>query len=449
MLGEAIKEAKAQLQAEALQRARAYVPRGAMAELFSYRGDEFCLSGPAGTGKSRGCLEYVHDCALNYPGCRWLIVRKTRVSLTESALVTFERYVLGEDNPICADVQRENRKIYRYPNGSEIVIGGIDRPGRIMSTEFDGIYVQEAIELTETDYESLTTRLRNGVMPFQQIISDCNPDRPDHWLKQRADSGKLLMRHTTHEDNPVLWDGAQWTARGTAYLAKLDNLTGVRRQRLRFGQWVQAEGAVYEEWNPAIHLIDAFEIPPQWTRIRSIDFGYTNPFVCQWWAIDDDGRLYLYREIYRTGQLVEDLAKEIKQLSDGERIAYSVSDHDAEDRATLLRHGIGTRAAIKAVSMGIQAVQSYLKVAGDGKPRLFIMRGALVQPDERLNEEHKPLCTEQEVGGYIWQKAIDGKPNKEEPVKLDDHGMDAMRYAVMSVKQGTKTQGQRTNPFFR
>lgn len=433
-------------QAKARQRSSDYVPRGAMLELRDYHGDEFILSGPAGTGKSRGCLEQINADAWKYAGSRQLIVRKTRVSLTESALVTFERYVLGEDNPICADVQRSNRNTYHYPNGSEVIIGGIDRPGRVMSTEYDRIYVQEATELEITDYESLTSRLRNGVMPFQQIIADCNPDRPDHWLKQRADKMNT-MRYTTHKDNPVLWDGAQWTERGVAYLAKLQALTGVRYQRLYLGLWVQAEGAVYDEWNPAIHLIDAFDIPPEWTRIRAIDFGYTNPFVCQWWAIDPDGRMYLYRELYVTQRIVPELAEEIKRLTGDEKIAYTVADHDAGDRATLAKHGVPTRPAVKAISTGIQAVQSRLKIAGDGKARLFIMRGALVQADERLEEDKKPLCTEQEIGGYVWQKGVSGKPNKEQPVDLDNHGMDTMRYAVMSAVT-TKKQTYNENPFY-
>jgi hypothetical protein len=82
---------------------------------------------------------------------------------------------------------------------------------------------------------------------------------------------------------------------------------------------------VYEGWDRAVHLIDRFDIPADWRRIRSIDFGYTNPFVCQWWAIDPDGRMYRYREIYRTRRLVSDHAAEIRKLSAGESIAFNVS----------------------------------------------------------------------------------------------------------------------------
>lgn len=412
--------------------------------------DEIVLSGPAGTGKSLAWLHKVDGCAWQYPRMRALIVRKTRVSLTESGLVTFERFILGETSPICAGVQRANRSLYTYPNGSEIIVGGIDRPGRVMSTEYDLIYIQEGVELTLDDYESLTTRNRNGVMPFQQIIMDCNPDRPDHWIVKRAEAGALKLLETRHEDNPALFDdNGQMTERGEAYMRKLDNLTGVRKQRLRYGRWVMAEGAVYEDYSPAVHLIDRFEIPAAWRRFRATDFGYTNPFVTQWWAMDPDGRLYLYREIYKTQRTVAEHAEQIKALSEGEHIEFSVADHDAEDRATLRKAGIATIGAKKAITVGIQAVQARMKIAGDGKPRLFILRDSLVERDDDLADAGKPTCTAEEIGAYVWQKAADGKPIKEQPVGVDDHGLDAMRYMVMAVDQVGPIRVEKRNPFYR
>jgi phage terminase large subunit len=198
-----------------------------------------------------------------------------------------------------------------------LVLGGLDKASRIMSTDYDLVFVQEAIELEENDWEALTTRLRHGVLPFQQIIADTNPDRPMHWLRRRCDRGQLLLLESRHQDNPELWDGpAQcWTARGAQYIAKLDALTGPRKDRLRFGRWVQAEGAVYEGWDRRLHVIDRFAIPADWPRYWSVDFGYTNPFVCQWWAQDPDGRLYRYRELYCSQRLVEDHARRMRALS--------------------------------------------------------------------------------------------------------------------------------------
>jgi len=420
---------------------RAYRPIGAARRLMLCRDEEVVLEGPAGTGKSRACLEKVHLCALKYPGVRAALVRKTRASMSESVLVTFEDHVLVPGDPVADGPRRGFRRVYHYPNGSEIVVVGIDRPSRLMSTDYDVIYVAEATELFENDWELLTTRLRNGVMPYQQILADCNPDAPTHWLHQRSDAGRATLILSRHEDNPKLFDpdGREWTPRGAAYIAVLDRLTGVRKERLRYGRRATVEGAVYP-FDRAVHLIDHFEIPADWPRFRVIDFGFTNPFVCQWWAADPDGRLYLYREIYMTRRTVTVHAAQIASLSTGESYVQNIADHDAEDRATLAQHGIQTVAARKAVTTGIQAVEDRLVVQEDGKPRLFILRDSLVERDEALHAARLPTRTEQEFDGYVYPKGIDGKPIKEVPVKVNDHGMDAMRYLVMATSRPAPTR---------
>ncbi|MBZ9752991.1 phage terminase large subunit [Deinococcus sp. HMF7604] len=409
-----------------------YEPFGAARELFFARDPEVVLDGPAGTGKSRGLLEKLNALAIKYPGMRALIVRKTRASLTDTTLVTWEDYV----RPACdtENQQRQVRRSYKYANRSEIVVGGMDKSIKIMSSEYDVIAAFEATEFWEEDWEAFTTRLRNGVMPYQQLLADCNPGAPTHWLNQRMRRGLSRRIICRHEDNPRLFtpDG-KLTKYGEDYISKLDNLTGVRYQRLRKGQWVAAEGMVYSGWDDKLNIIDQRELPAEWRRIRVIDFGYTNPFTCQWWAIDPDGRMILYRELYRTQRLVEDHAKQIKALSEGERFEATITDHDAEDRATLERHlGAATTAAFKAVSPGIQAVEARIRPAPDGKPRLVIMRDSLVETDQNLIESKKPTSTLEELPGYVYP-TVRGKTEKEAPVKENDHGMDTMRYAVAYV----------------
>lgn len=426
-----------------------YRPRGSALQLMRFKGDEVLLSGPAGTGKSRACLEKMMMLALHNPGMRGLIVRKTLTSLTSSGLVTWREKVATELIATGA-VQwyggsQQEAAGYRFHNGSFIAVGGLDKPSKIMSTEYDAIYVQEAIELTANDWEAVTTRLRNGVISFQQLMADTNPDRPTHWLKQRANEGQVKLIEARHEDNPVYFDeSGRMTDRGKAYIeGKLDKLSGLRKQRLRHGRWVAADGLVYDNWDPAIHLIDRFKIPQDWERIWTVDFGYTHPFVLQQWAIDPDGRLYMYREIYHTKRLVEDHAnKIINWVTFGKGIEGRwheprpiaiVCDHDAEDRATLERHlGMSTTPAHKSVTSGIQGVNERLKVAGDGKPRLFILRDSVIERDPDLVEAKKPACTEEEIPGYIWNE------QKDAPVKIDDDGSDCVRYTVAECDGGTR-----------
>lgn len=429
-----------------------YEPRGAANELFRTRASEVAMAGPAGTGKSLACLFRVHLAALNNSDVRCLIVRKTAVSLGSTTLVTFEKKVAA--HALAAGIVRwfggspREAAGYRYENGSLIVVGGMDKPEKVLSSEYDLVFVDEATEITETDWEILGTRLRNGVLSWQQQIAACNPDRPKHWLKQRSERGGMVMLHSRHRDNPayVNADGT-YTAQGRDYMAKLDALTGVRRLRYRDGKWAAAEGLIYEGWDDALHLVEPFEIPATWTRWLVVDFGFTNPFCAQWWAEDPDGRLFLYREIYRTKRLVEDHAKHMLHLVTDDDGAWTeprpravICDHDAEDRATLEKHlGLGTTAAKKTVSDGLQAGQVRLKVAGDGKPRLFLVKGALVERDPALEAAKKPTCTEEEMTGYVWAVKPGGGV-KEEPLKQDDHGMDCLRYMVAQLDLTGRTR---------
>lgn len=420
-----------------------FSPRGAVKRLWQSRAFETIVSGPAETGKTWGCLQYLDALLWWYPGAQAVMARKVYKDLVGGALRTYRR-IIGADSPI-KPYGGEKPEWFDYPNGSRLWIAGFDNPGKALSSERDLIYVNQAEELELNDWETLTTRCtgRGAVMPYTRIFGDCNPGPPEHWIKHRAG---MLFLESRHEDNPTLYDDAgNQTPQGSRTMAILDALTGVRKERLRHGRWVQAEGVVWEDFDPHIHVIKRFEIPKHWRRFRVVDFGFTNPFVCQWWAMDDDGRLYRYREIYHTKRLVEDHATGVKDeagkvtqpgivaLSADERIEETICDHDAEDRATLDRYGIRTIPAFKAVTSGIESVASRLRKAGDGKPRLFFLEDSLVEQDEELARLRRPTKTEDEMSVYSWPKGQDGKPIKEEPLKVNDHGCDATRYIIAHV----------------
>ncbi len=417
-----------------------YEPWGTQ-KLAQEAGDpELLISGPAGTGKSRACLEKVHWMCLTFPGIRVLLVRKTQVSLRDSGLVTFKNYVIP--HAIDHEVRwyggsGSEPEAFRYSNGSVIICGGMDKASKVMSTEYDMIYVQEATELTEDDWEALTTRLRNGRAPIQQLIADCNPAEPTHWLKTRCDAGMTRMLNSRHEENPRLFNAdGRITHEGSVYMKKLDNLTGVRYLRLRLGQWAAAEGVIFEEWNPGIHLIPPFEVPDHWARWWSIDFGYTNPFVWQNWAENPDGVLFLTQEIYRTQTVVEDHGREILMLTQGQLQPQAIiTDHDPDGQATLertldvrTRGALGrtaTTSAYKKVKEGIEAVKVRLR-----SERLFIFQNSVARRDSDLVDRHKPSCTADEIPGYVWAEQVTVGVPKDTPLKENDHGCDAMRYMV-------------------
>jgi PBSX family phage terminase large subunit len=412
--------------------------RGAALALGSCRDLEVCLDGPAGTGKTIGALFKIHVTLLMYPGAKALVSRKTNTALAGSALATYREHIIDPREGVhYFGGNKVKPAAFQYPNGSEMIVNGLDKPDKVKSWEFDLAYINEATECDEEDAEFVRSRLRHGKIGYHQLIYDVNPGPPNHWLNQRMISGKTKRLLSRHEDNPRFFDGKNWTEAGQDYIfGTLGGLTGVRLARLRYGIWAAAEGTVYEEsWNRARNVVAAFPIPLDWPRYLCLDFGYTNPFVCKWYAEDPDGRLYCYREIYMTKRLVEDHAKQIKEVSrwgekGGDPFPREViADHDAEDRKTFERHtGLMTTAAHKSVSDGIQAVSSRLRNAGDSKPRLMYFSGCLLEVDQELAKAKRPTCTVDEFDSYVWKE--DGTGKREEPVKENDHGMDTDRYMV-------------------
>jgi phage terminase large subunit len=294
---------------------RPYRPYGAALELFQRREHELVIEGPADTGKSRACLEKVHACLTKYPGARAAMVRKTRKSLTSTAMVTFERQVVPE-----GAVRLWQGEEYRYPNGSKIHLFGLDDPERLKSAELDLIYVQEVSELAEDEWQLLCTRAtgRGGTMPYQQVLADLNPREPNWWMYEREAAGKTIFLQARHADNPSLTPER---------LAPLEALTGYLRDRLLLGLRVAAEGQYFTEFDPRLHVVEAFDPPPDWSRWISVDYGFAHPFVALWFARErPGGKIFVYRELSAAGLRDEQQAALIVERSAGERLSLVVLD---------------------------------------------------------------------------------------------------------------------------
>lgn len=431
---------------ERRRRAKAWKPdfRGAALEAQSITDHEWILSGPAETGKTWAACWRLDTLLRSTPGATAALIRKVRADMGSTVLKTYER--LAKTRGGVEPYGGKHPEWYEYENGAVLYIGGMDRPGKVLSGERDWIVGNQLEEFTLDDWETLTTRCtgRGARTKTPMLFGDCNPAQPSHWILHRP---SLKVLHSFHTNNPSLYTPeGDLTVQGVRSMAILDALTGVRLERLRFGRWVAAEGIVYDGFERGKHLISRAQAPPIKRWVGSIDWGFTNPSVFQLWGIDGDGRMYLFRELYRTQRLAEDFAEDIKALLKSEGISLErthaanemvleciVADHDAEDRATIARRGLPTRAAIKEIGAGIQKVQARLRTAGDGKPRIFFLEGALAEPDADLAERHLPTCTVDELEVYAWPKAPDGKPVKEIPVDVNNHGCDGMRYATEYV----------------
>jgi PBSX family phage terminase large subunit len=364
-------------------------------------------------------------------------------------LQTIERNVLDplQENHLFAGWAA----IHHTPGSSTAVINGrtvhligahdARSEGRIRGSTIALAYVDEATLVPQPFWMMLLSRLR---VPGARLFATTNPDGPQHWLRKdfilRAHEVGLRHWEFRLDDNPSLT---------SEYVARLkQQYTGLWYRRFIDGAWALAEGAIYTEFDEAVHVIDPFPIPDSWPTFISIDMGFTNPFLAQWWTQDPDGRLYMFRELYHTRRTVDEHARVILSQMTDRAGAWTepkptaiVCDHDAEARAVLERDlGMDTTAAHKTVADGIQAVQRRLKPAGDGKPRMFFFRGALIERDPELAAAKKPTCTVEEIPGYIWDTGR-GKEAKEQPLKTNDHGCDGTRYLVAHVDGLGESQG--------
>lgn len=395
-----------------------YRPHGALYDLFARRDRELVVEGPADTGKSRACLEKLHIAMTKYPGARAAMVRKTRKSLSTTAMVTYERWV-------CPDGAAKlwGDQEYRYANGSRIYLLGMDDVGKVMSLEADMVYVQEASELEQEDWEILTTRVtgRGATMPYVQLLADMNPTRPDFWLYVREAEGKVAFLKATHADNPTITPER---------LAPLDALTGFRYKRLRLGLRVAAEGMFFTEWNPEIHVVDARDLPADWTRWTTTDYGFADPFCTLWLARSPERRIYVYRELYATGLRDEQQADLIARRSQGERIVRHIGDpsmfnnrteQDKPSIASVYRaHGVRLEPGTNSRIPGWQAVRAVLSADLGTLPRLQVMRERCPNLIRTLPAMvHDPLDAEDLA-------------DKIKTMKTEDHAVDALRYGVMA-----------------
>lgn len=252
--------------------------RGAALRLQSLRDPELMLSGPSETGKTWATLWYLDTFLRAYPGAQGAMVRKVRVTIAPTVLRTYTRIQAMRAEP-ATPYGGNNPVWYDYPNGSRLWIGGMDDPGKVLSGERDIIYGNQAEELSENDWEILTTRAtgRGSVAPYTTVLGDCNPGPADHWIVRRRQAGALTFLESRHRDNPSLYhEDGSLTEQGARTMAVLDRLTGVRRLRLRDGLWVGAEGQFFEAWDEDIHVVDPFPIPADWPVWGALDHGFAH-----------------------------------------------------------------------------------------------------------------------------------------------------------------------------
>jgi phage terminase large subunit len=396
------------------------------------------LTGSAGGGKSRLAAEKLHGFCKRYPGATALALRKTRQSMTNSTVLFMDREVIGRD-PSVELVASKYR--WEYKNGSILAYGGMaddEQREQIRSIGQKGgadiVWMEEANAFTEDDFNEVKARVRGRAASWRQVILSTNPDAPNHWINRRLIQGKeatvFYSRAADNSFNPP------------DYLATLESLTGVLKKRLADGLWVAAEGMYFTEWDEERHIVPAFEIPQDWTRWTSTDYGFADPWCTLWFARNpaDKHHIYVYREAYSAGLRDEQQADKIVEASKGERISVHVGDPSMFNNRTeqnkpsiasvYHQHGVPLVPGVNSRIAGWQTVRRALAWKGeDGeekKPRLQVLDGRAPNLVRTLpSMVHDPLDSEDLA-------------DKVKGVKTEDHPADTLRYGLMLEAMPTR-----------
>lgn len=263
------------------------------------------------------------------------------------------------------------------------------------------------------------------------------PELYEEWEAGKTEG--IEFYHLNTRLNDALADG--WA---DTYLAKVaEDMRDTREH----GKFASFKGAVYKAWHPKTHVIDPinkarqeqfswlnldaedYGIPYDWRRIRAIDFGCNNAFVCLWIAVDRDDRFYVYDEHYATQSSIGKSAEAIKQrkwLDWHPSYGQTFADHDSLDRKTLADdHGIATCPARKVnIHQGIEDVRQQLQIRNDGRPGLFVFKRC------------QNLIREMRL--YKWSEGTDKRNPSELPIDKHNDTCDALRYGIHSYLRGAK-----------
>ena len=175
------------------------------------------LMGGGGSGKSIFAGRKILERAVSEPGHRFLVCRKVGKSLRESCFQQLAGQAVEYYPDAGIHVMRGEMRI-KFSNGSEIIFSGLDDVEKLKSIyHITGIWIEEASEIDQQDFQQLDIRLRDESPYYKQIILSFNPISASHWLKayffDRNDPRAITSR-STYRDNRFLPEEAIRTLEG-------------------------------------------------------------------------------------------------------------------------------------------------------------------------------------------------------------------------------------------
>lgn len=332
-------------------------------------------------------------CSLSFPHLRKGVLRDWRTIMENYELYSIDEHTRTEQT-------------YNYPSGSYMEFFSVDDHLKVRGPRRDILFVNEANLIDFDTFTQLLLRTR------KTVFIDYNPADEFHWIYD-----KVLTRDdcyfikSTYKDNPFL---------PYETIKEIENLKNVDSNYWRIygeGERGHTEGVIYTHWN-------VYQNEVIGSQCFGLDFGYNNPTALVR-ITEKDKDLYWKEELYQSHLTNQDLIPIIKPI-----VGYSKVYCDSAEPARieeLRRAGINALPANKNVNEGIDFIKSR---------KLFIH----AQSANLLKE----------IKSYKYIDRPKGNTNEPEvPLKLNDHGCDAARYASLSFKNNNSSFSVSTHKWSR
>lgn len=382
---------------------------------------------------------------MQYPLANAIVIRQTASTLSNSCYAQLKWAInrLGVNaywkctvNPL---------QMTYLPTGQKIIFKGLDDSLKITSITVDKghlcwAWFEESFEISEDDFNRIDESLR-GQLPegyYIQLILTLNPWDSSCWIKSRffdIQSENILAMTTNYQIN-------EWLSNDDLAMFEEMRRTDPERYKVAgLGEWGIAEGQYFNQWDTTKHVIEPFKIPVHWIKFRAMDWGMAKPYACLWFAVDYDGNMYCYRELYGwggkpnvgTGETAKEVAEKICQLEKAkEKVMYGILDSACWNR-------IGISAP--SLSEEINSVLLRHKLMPFSKSEKGRIEGANAFKQRLIGNEMKDGSFKPAI--YFFKTCFHSirtipilSHDKHDPEKYnsigEDHIADAVVYACMS-----------------
>ena len=324
------------------------------------------------------------------------IVRKTFPALRATVMRDF--FEIMKDLEIYEKANHNmSENIYRFPNGSIVEFFSVDDEQKIRGRKRDIGWCNEANELWFEDFQQLNMRTE------EKLIFDYNPSDSSSWLYKLPTEESQLIK-STYRDNPFLPESIK------RQIEDLKRTDEALYQIYALGEKAISKSNIYNNWTFLGRKPQRFQ-----SYVYGLDFGYNHPtaLIRVYWS---DGDIWIEPVIYESYLTTSELIEKFKQLEVEKTVDILADYSRPEIIAELQNAGYNVNNANKSVKMGINFVKTF---------------GVYCQEDEALKKEYE---------NYKWKKV--GDIITEEPVKLYDDAMDAVRYATTYIKETYYTDDQ-------